>query len=98
MTTTKIKIEYDAMKKEALDFYTKEKGVDVIALLQEKMDDLYNTFVPEHTRKFVNHLSGTETVEDVSTPSPSKRKSKSLAQKEVEVPDAPSDIGMTLEQ
>lgn len=94
MAITKIKVEFDAMKKDALELYTKEQGIDITIALQKKLDELYNEHVPEQTKKFINHLSGNESIEEEVTSTPPKRKTKT-ATKKMEEAQFVEDIPIT---
>lgn len=101
MGTTKIKIEFDGMKKEALEFYTKEKGLDLTKLMQEKMDELYEQHVPSQTKSFVNHFSAAEpsgATETASATTTQRRRGRTARATQTEpVAEVQAEIGQRME-
>lgn len=80
MATTKIKIEYDSIKKDALEFFTQKCGVDLSQLLQEKVDELYEKYVPSETKEFIQHQTGVEDSQLPVQETPVARRRRSRSQ------------------
>lgn len=97
MADKEIKVRFEEVKLEALEFFLRENNTTVETVLREHLDKVYEKQVPQQVRKFVERNMNAQaeeqqnntTVQEPAAPQPRRRRSQNAARANAQVSENP---------